>query len=96
MILEPERGSYSFWSTTSGVKSREYPFDISGFSPYREYTVRYRDHDFADWSLEPQPAEQEQQSDVEVYSESIVVNLLGDRAPSFTTCQVLPPKPPVT
>lgn len=96
LILEPERGSYFFWSTTPGMKWREYPFDISGLSPNRKYSVSYRDHGFTEWSPVSQPARQEPRLDVEVQSEPIAVNLLGDRAPSFTTRQALPPKPPVT
>ena len=43
--LEPEKVSYFFWSTTTpGTRWREHPFDISGITPNKKYTVRYRDH----------------------------------------------------
>jgi len=92
LTLEPERGSYFFWSTSPEVKWRKYPFDISGFSPNTKYTVMYRNHGFTEWS----PAQQESRSHVEVQSEPIAVNLLNDMAPRFTPHHSLPPKTPVT
>ena len=92
LTLEPERGSYFFWSTSPETKWHKFPFDISGLAPNRKYTVKYRNHGVTEWS----PARQPSQPDKEVQDEPIVVNLLGGMAPTFTTRSSLPPRPPVT
>jgi len=97
LILEPEGESYFFWSTNiPGDRWREHPFDISGLVPDREYTVRYRDHGITRWFVGSQPAQQETRSEVQTQSAPLTVNLLGEKAPSFTTRQKLPPPPPVS
>ena len=92
LTLEPECGSYFFWSTSPETKWHKFPFDISGLAPNRKYIVRYHSHGLTKWS----PGRHLFHPNIEVQHEPIVVNLLKDTAFKFTTRSSLPPRPPVT
>lgn len=102
LTLEPERGSYIYWSTAPGDKWRKNPLDVSKFAPNRKYAIQYRNHGITHWFRGRANGQQNSVADASLASSShtntgtIIANLNGTETIMFTTRQALPSAPPVS